>query len=374
MRLTSSSPLSLLGFAGEYLGEMHGLYPCTKAAESATDVHQARVVPCRADLGLGVEDAPDLVREHRGGGVRVLDREGPAEPAALLGRGEIYEVDAPHVPQQIQRRISDLEHPQGMARRVVGHAVRVVGADVGDAELFHQKLGELEDPGAKLLDPFSETPVSCQVRGHRVELAHHAHAGARGCDDGLVTAEDLDEAPHEGYGFALVACVEVHLPAARLRVRKVYLHPEAFENLDGSPSRLGKERVVEAGYEERHSHRYIPLPGEMNLLALPAARDLLRDHELEYVGLEDHQYGHHDGQPDRPPQNQAQEVALLALEACGTRAYGEVLRADHLPQNATRGVGADGQVGAQPDLLGRDLLEVGEQGIRRGVRARERHP
>jgi anaerobic selenocysteine-containing dehydrogenase len=107
---------------------------------------------------------------------------------------------------------------------------------------------------------------------------------------------------------------------------------------------------------------------------LPAARDLLRDHELEYVSLEDHEDGHHDGQTDRPLQHQAQEVALLALEACGARAYGEVLRADHLPKNATRGVGADGQVGAQPDLLGRDLLEVGEQGVRRSVRARECHP
>src|SRR5215210_4155027 len=101
MRRTSSSPLSLHGPAGEYTGEMHGLHPCTKAAEPAADVHQARVVPRCADLGLSVEDAPDLIREHRGGGVRVLDREGPAEPAALLGLGEIYEVDAPHAPQQL---------------------------------------------------------------------------------------------------------------------------------------------------------------------------------------------------------------------------------------------------------------------------------
>src|SRR5215212_7779538 len=108
--------------------------------------------------------------------------------------------------------------------------------------------------------------------------------------------------------------------------------------------------------------------------AFPAASDLLWDHELEYVSLEDHEDGHHDGQTDRPLQHQAQEVALLALEACGARAYGEVLRADHLPKNATRGVGADGQVGAQTDLLGRDLLEVGEQGVRRSVRARECHP
>src|ERR687898_862397 len=139
MRLTSSTSLSLLGLAGEYLGEMHGFDPCAKAAESAADVHQARVVPCRADLGLGVEDAPDLGREHRGGGVRVLDREGPAEPAALLGLGELYEVDTPHVAQQLQRSISDPEHPQGVAGRGVGNAGRGVGANLGDAELSFQE-------------------------------------------------------------------------------------------------------------------------------------------------------------------------------------------------------------------------------------------
>src|SRR5215204_903777 len=75
---------------------------------------------------------------------------------------------------------------------------------------------------------------------------------------------------------------------------------------------------------------------------------VLRSREFEYVGLEDHKDGHHDRQADRPLQDQAQEVSLLALEARGARSDGKVLRRDHLPQNATRGVGADGQVGAQP--------------------------
>src|SRR5215216_7193822 len=144
---------------------------------------------------------------------------------------------------------------------MVGHPVWVVGADVGDAELSDQELGELEDFRSEFLDLFGETPVPGEISGHRVELADHAHAGAGGCDDGLVTAEDLHEAPHEGYSLALVAGVEVHLAAARLRVGKVYLHPQTFENLDGSLSRLGEERVVEAGYKECHAHRYsLPYP------------------------------------------------------------------------------------------------------------------
>src|SRR5215213_2766992 len=83
-------------------------------------------------------------------------------------------------------------------------------------------------------------------------------------------------------------------------------------------------------------------------MSLQSAVGLLRNHEFEYVGLEYHKDGHHDRQADRPLQDQAQEVSLLALEARGARSDGKVLRRDHLPQNATRGVGADGQVGAQP--------------------------
>src|SRR5215217_2384771 len=78
-------------------------------------------------------------------------------------------------------------------------------------------------------------------------------------------------------------------------------------------------------------------------MSLQSAVGLLRDHEFEYVGLEDHQDRHHDRQADRPLQDQAQEVSLLALEARGARSDGEVLGANHLSQDATRGVGADGQ-------------------------------
>src|SRR5215213_4408395 len=70
--------------------------------------------------------------------------------------------------------------------------------------------------------------------------------------------------------------------------------------------------------------------------SLTVPSSLTGHEEPEHVGLEDHQDGHHDRQADRPLQDQAQEVALLALETRGARTDSEVLRRDHLPQNATR--------------------------------------
>src|SRR5918995_4129031 len=141
---------------------------------------------------------------------------------------------------------------------MVRDPVRIVGPNVGDAEPSDQELGELEDPWAELLDLLREMRVFGQVGGHGIQLAYHAHAGARRCDDGVVPVEDLDEAPHQRDGLALVAGVEVHLAAARLGEGKVHLHPEAFQDLHGGPARLREERIVEASYKERHAHLCIP--------------------------------------------------------------------------------------------------------------------
>src|SRR5688500_11910422 len=159
-----------------------------------------------------------------------------------------------------------------MACRVVRNPVRVVGADVCDAKLLDQELGEFEDLWPELLDLLRETRVPYQLGGHGIQLAHHAHAGTGGRDDGVVPVEDLDEALHEGYRLALVAGVEVHLAAARLREGKVHHHPETLEDLDGGPTRLGEERVVEAGYKERHPHRYTP-------------SSVSRSHMIDHPGL-----------------------------------------------------------------------------------------
>jgi hypothetical protein len=137
---------------------------------------------------------------------------------------------------------------------MIRHAVGVVGADVGELELLDQKLGELEHLGGEGLYVCGEPCVPRQLGGHGVELAHHAHTGAGGGDDGLVRREDLDEAPYQGYRLALVAGVEVHLAAAGLGEGKLDLVPEPLEHLDGRPAGLGEERVVEAGYEQRYSH------------------------------------------------------------------------------------------------------------------------
>src|SRR4028119_1395310 len=66
-----------------------------------------------------------------------------------------------------------------------------------------------------------------------------------------------------------------------------------------------------------------------SLTSLPSGH-----HPGEHVGLEHYYDCHHDREPDGPWQYQPEEVALLTLEARRARTDGEVLWAEHLPQNA----------------------------------------
>ena len=119
---------------------MHGANARALARQAAADVHEARAVSRRAHLGLGAEHVRDLVREHGGRHVGVLHRERAAKAAALLRLAELDEVDAAHRAQQAQRGVAHTQNTQRVAGGVVGHAVRVVGADVLEAETLHQEL------------------------------------------------------------------------------------------------------------------------------------------------------------------------------------------------------------------------------------------
>ena len=159
---------------GQDLGQVDRPYPGAQARESAADVHEARRVPGGADLGLRAEHARHLVRQHRRRGLGVLHRERPAEPAADVGVGQLHQVQPANRAQQLQGLVADAQHPQRVARRVVGDPVRVVGADVGHPQHVDQELGELVRPLGALLGRARQPLVPRAAGDHRVLVAHAA--------------------------------------------------------------------------------------------------------------------------------------------------------------------------------------------------------
>ena len=132
------------------LGQVHRPHAGALAAQRAADVHQARLVGRRADLGARVEHAPQLVREHRHRRVGVLDRERAAEPAALAARSSSSTRSMPRTARSSRRgRSPTLQQPQRVARRVQRHPVRERRADVDHAEHVDQELRQLEARGPR---------------------------------------------------------------------------------------------------------------------------------------------------------------------------------------------------------------------------------
>lgn len=91
--------------------------------------------------------------------------ERPAEAAALVRLRQVHQVQALHAAQQASLPVTELQQPHPMARGVVRHGVREIGADllgrVRDAQDVHQQFGQLEgflpDGDARSSSP--ESPV-----------------------------------------------------------------------------------------------------------------------------------------------------------------------------------------------------------------------
>jgi hypothetical protein len=135
-----------------------------------------------------------LVGEHRRRRLGVLDRERAAEAAALVGGGQLHQVEASGGAQQLQRPVADPQQPQGVAGRVVG-------------------------------DPPGDGGLLVVDRGD---------AGSRRRDDRLRAGEGPQVVGHDGHGLAAVAGVDVHLPAAGLPAGTTTSWPRARQQGGGS--------------------------------------------------------------------------------------------------------------------------------------------
>jgi L-rhamnose isomerase / sugar isomerase len=224
-----------------------------KARQGPADLEQARVVEGRAHLGTRVEDASHLVAEDRRGGLGILDGERPAEAAAFAAARKIDEVEAADGVEQSPRRVADTQDPQRMARRVVGHPMRVGSADVVQPEALDEELAQLQHTRRQRLDLTLQRRVPLGER--RVVVPNRPDARGRRSNHHLRVGEHANESAGQRPGFNPVAGVEVHLSAAGLSGRKLDLVPESLEQTNRRDACLRHERVREAGDEERYAHR-----------------------------------------------------------------------------------------------------------------------
>ena len=134
---------------------------------------------------------------------------------------------------------------------MVGHLLSEVSANVCKTKVVHEKFGELEDAREKAAHIGEEGCVLLLFRDEFVVFAHHGDAGCGGNTDYFAVTEECDEAADDRHSFVVVAGVVVHLATAGLLHWEGDGVAEAFENMGDRDARLGEERVVVAGDEER---------------------------------------------------------------------------------------------------------------------------
>ena len=213
-----------------------------------------------------VEHVVHLVGQHGRRGVGVLDREGPPKPPAGLGLGQLDQVDAADLTQEPQRPVPDPQHPQAVAGQVVGHPVRVVGADVGDPEHVDQELRQLA--------PRSRGHLAGGRRqlGIAGLLGHPGHAGdaptRRTSRSGrpAVPSEDLGVPAHRRHRLGEVAGGDVHLPAAGLGPRHLDRAPQSLQQPHCRLADIREQPVHQTGHEQGDTHAR---PSTMPVRPLP---------------------------------------------------------------------------------------------------------
>src|SRR5580692_11787778 len=91
------------------------------------------------------------------------------------------------------------------------------------------------------------------------------------------------------------------------------------------------------------------------------------------VLLNDHDHDQHQGQNDAVNERPCQNRSLFALQVRDAYSGGDVLRRDHLAEDAARRIGGGEEQWIQLQLPSGDDLQIAEQRIARGIAAGQEH-
>jgi len=139
---------------GHQLGDVADLLRLPAAVEHAADVHRAAGVVADHRLRAGRGDAVRFVFYDRAADCGILDGEGPAEAAALVGLLQRRELDALDLPEQFEALILHAD-----AAEVAGVVVRAAldgrQFELREVDLEHlvEKLDELVSARGDLVQP-----------------------------------------------------------------------------------------------------------------------------------------------------------------------------------------------------------------------------
>ena len=211
----------LLG-GGQDLRQVQGAHARARRATALRRCASDTSSRPRTDLGIGVEHRAQLVRQHRRRHIGVLDREGPAEAAALLALRAAPPGRCPHRAQQ----------PQRLGRPPAARAAsdRSGGRSRGAGSTPPRRRRRAGPRGTRTARTRGAAPRRSQL------LAQHARAGRRRAHHRLGALENARRTGAPARRPPPVARVQMHLAAAGLLEREVHLVAEALQQPHHGPA------------------------------------------------------------------------------------------------------------------------------------------
>ena len=194
--------------------------PGAQPGQAAADVHQAGRVAGRAAPRRRCDSTWRILSASIAVDVSAFfSANVPPNPQHWSAAGSSTRSMPAHRAQQPQRLVADPQHPQRVAGRVVGDPVRVVRADV--------RRPRARRPAARTARRSAAATASARSASALVARRAGRPSRAGGAPTRRTTrtarprrrsgSNDLDVVAHQRQRLALVAGVDVHLPAAGLR-------------------------------------------------------------------------------------------------------------------------------------------------------------
>ena len=97
-----------MGALPQEVGKVLGPHRIAIAVKDSGDVHEAAAVCAEQTFCAGGADIRHLVLHHRSGKLRMLDRKGAAEAAALVLAFQFNQLDVAELPQQFGEKLAAL--------------------------------------------------------------------------------------------------------------------------------------------------------------------------------------------------------------------------------------------------------------------------
>ena len=219
--------------------------------QHAFDLHEATGVIGNDIVRAGLGDGGAFDFAHGGGNHGEFHGEGAAETAAGFAIVEFNQLQAAHVLEELARLFFNAEFAQAVAAVVEGGAAFKARADIGEAKLVDEEIGEFKGARGQ---SFGGGFLRVAVEKFGVEDFHHGPAGTGGADDDFGVAEDGDVAAGDLTGFVPITGIEGGLATAGLALRIIHLMAEPLEKPHHAHGDLGVELIHKAGDEQADFH------------------------------------------------------------------------------------------------------------------------